>query len=131
MKKLLVVAFVLLTGLACQRQQQIVAVNAVVQVANGILPTLVEAFKQEGLEKIRSAKTENEARGLLAAVEAKWEPVWVSWRSLEVAHSAWSDAVQRGRAVPNDIIQSAYCGLIKVLPVKLPVLPIVPFVCGE
>lgn len=110
--------------------------NAVALAANSALPLLAEAFRQDGLSAIADVKarggTADEARAAVAAVEAKWAPVWRGWAALRIAEDAWATALEQGgdTAAALAAVRLAYCGLLSEWPSSVPKL--VPMVaCGR
>lgn len=90
--------------------------------ANALLPMLVSAFRQQGLDAIARVKdaggTKAEALEALQEVEAEWRPVWLTWESLRSAHGTWADELEAGGAGTATLTSAreAYCALLAVWP---------------
>ena len=128
----------LLTGCpdaALQIQAQ--TADAVAQAANTELPVLVAQFRQDGLDALalveKQGGTADKAREELAKVEAKWAMVWKAWATLRVAHDAWATALESGAgyAAALDGLSKAYCGLLKLWPGQVPIVPLAPVLCPQ
>lgn len=136
---LVLTAAMLLTGCGnSQLQIQAQTANAVAQAANSALPLLVERFRREGfsaIDQVRArAGSEEDARAAVAAVEARWEPIWKAWDVLKVAQDGWAIAVESGGDTDAALkgLKDAYCGLRSVWPEGLPAVPLAPLRCpGE
>lgn len=124
----LVLAACDMTALQIQAQ----TANAVAIGANAALPTLVNRYRQEGLDVIAGAKTRAEAEASLARVRAAWAPVWRAWDTLRVAQDSWATALERGgdTAAALASLKQAYCGLLRVWPKQIPALPVGPLRCA-
>ena len=115
------------------RQIQIYTAEAVARGANAGLPVLVQRYKAEGDAVILMATTRGDAEAGIAAVKAKWKPVWEAWEALRAAQDGWATALEKGGSLVAALqgVQVAYCGLQKVWPEDIPVVPLVPLKCGE
>lgn len=118
------------------RQAQSQTANSVAAAANAALPTLVEAYCQEGLRVIDEVKEKGgsaaEARVATAAVQEKWKPIWEAWAELRIAEDAWADALEKGSDTTAALagLRSAYCGFMARWPGTIPVVPLAPIICG-
>jgi hypothetical protein len=108
--------------------------NDVALAANAIAPVLLTSEQAEGDKAIDAATDKAAARVALAKVEAKWAPVWVSYRAVAVAQDAWATALEKkgDTTVAVQQLQAAFCKLKTLLPpeVKIPA-PVAIIVCQE
>jgi hypothetical protein len=82
--------------------------------------TLDTTERVEGLEAVKSAKTETESTALLDAIRAKWRPAWVGLATALAAALSWREG-----SGTLEALVSAYCSLQDTEPrLKLP--PVVP-----
>jgi len=111
-------------------QIQAQTANAVAHAANAVMPVLVAQYRQDGLEAIQAVKeaggTADDARAAIAAVKTKWEPVLRAWESLRVAQDTWATVLEAGGDTAAALagLHVAYCGLQKVWPEDIPVVPL-------
>lgn len=94
-----------------------------VKVANASNPLLLEAYRQEGLAALDSVKCEqgpticDEAtQTALAAVDARWAPVWAAWDAFVAARDIYSATQEYGQEPDIKDLQRTYCDLLVVLP---------------
>jgi hypothetical protein len=108
--------------------------NDVAIAANAIAPVLLASEQAEGDKAIDAATDKATAKAALAKVEAKWAPVWVSYRAVAVAQDAWATALEKkgDTTVAVQQLQAAFCKLKTLLPpeVKIPA-PVAIIVCQE
>lgn len=113
-------------------QTQAVAADTVARVTNATLPSLVEAYDQEGLAAIEASDSRDEAEYRLELVREKWRPVWEALEVFASVHDAWATALEAGTdtAAIAAEVRDAYCTLRgAALPsVELPDYPVIP--CG-
>jgi len=130
---LMMVAFLatLLVGCFGHQQVQVHVADSMAEAANAALPILVQTFKLEGREAIAEAKTEQEARQAIQAIEEKWKPVWDAWEALRIAEDAWATALEQGsdERAALAAVRKAYCGLVAQWPESVPAIPLAPIVC--
>lgn len=127
------------------------AANAVALAANEALPALVATYRGEGLDAIARAPDRPAAEAALAALRARWRPVWGTcdgeppscrdgaWPALRAAHAAWAEALEQAIAGrPLDLaaarahaarLRATYCAVRAAAPTaRLPDVPALP--CG-
>jgi len=102
------------------------AADAAADAANQALPELVDYYKQEGLDIVDGAATEQEARAGLAKFDEKWEKVWLAWRVFRAAQSAWVDTLEQGKdsSAVLSTIKVSLCMLNSVWPQGLDAIPL-------
>jgi hypothetical protein len=115
------------------RQIQAQTANALAVSANASLPVVVEQFRQDSLRAIDQSKTEPEARQKLAAIDARYEPIWKAWEALRLAQDGWATVLENGLDTLAAFLslKGAYCGLLSLWPKEIPAIPLAPIVCPK
>lgn len=116
---------------AQQRQIQADVANGIADAGNTALPMLVAAYQKEGSDAIAASSSRAEAEVKLYDVKKRWEPRWLAWESLRIAHDSWAVALEKDLDLTVALAQlrKAYCELVDVWPESLPALPVVPLAC--
>lgn len=105
---LILVGSVALTGVVASScspsvvRRQAIAADTIARALNGSLPAVTESYRRAQLDAAQAAcgnttpcADPEAARDVVAAVRAKWSPVWLAWTVLRAAHDAWSDQLAR------------------------------------
>lgn len=117
------------------RQIQAQTATGIASAANSSLPMLVSKMRDEGFESLQEVLvrhgTREEAEAAIAAVEARWAPVWKAWDALRLAQGHWATALEAGGDLGAVLVEmkEAYCEFQAALPGSLPVIPLAPLRC--
>ncbi len=110
------------------------AANQVALAANAVAPVLITSEQVEGDRAIDAAADKAAARAQLAAVEAKWAPIWTAYKALAVAQDQWATALEKGgdTAAAVEALRASFCKLKVLLPLEVKLPPAVSaVVCLE
>ena len=98
------------------------ASNTVADVANVALPVLVAGWTQQALECVATSTTRPAADACIADVDKTWQPVWLGYRALRLAHDLFRTSLDSGKAPTLASLMAPYCAL-RAAAAKLYALP--------
>jgi hypothetical protein len=116
-----------LGALATQRK----IANAIAVTVNEVVPLLRDVESQEGDDVIHTSPDEPTARLRLAAVEARWKPVWEAEKALRLAQGVWASALEKGgdKDAAAKAVLATFCRFAPLLPRSVPRLSLATYLC--
>lgn len=102
----ILVMYFVLGSCVSEVQTQARVANTIAIAANGLLPALINVYRDEGLRRIRTAPDRAAAEASLAELREQWRPLWGNcngvpqceggaWEALRSAHDQWATMLER------------------------------------